>query len=225
MRANIVVWSVAGVAALAAAAIGVWAISHDDEARHDDSPAGKFVVVSGSSLTWDDVRAIQTEIPGIVAAPYRHKAAQLVAGEMNWQTEVVGTTPEYFAVRGLRVAAGDRFEVADRPVVVLGDTVVKQLYGSGTSPVGEVVRIRSTPFTIVGVLAHQGMSPEGQDLDDVAVVPIELFASRLDSKLRFGGMVFVSPATARVEAELRSLLRDRHRLGPGADDDFELRKP
>jgi putative ABC transport system permease protein len=160
------------------------------------------------------------------AVPYLHEAVMLTTADSNWQTEVVGTSPDYFALRSMRVAAGDPFDAnSDDKVVVLGDTVVAQLFGAGQSPIGELVRIKNVSFTIIGVLAHQGRTPEGQDLDDVAIVPAEVFMAKIDSKIRFGGAVLVSPVSARVEGELRTLLRDRHRLAPGDDDDFVIRDP
>lgn len=228
-------WSVMAVAAILAGVAGGWSLTH--AARNDGSSGNAFLVVRSttggrSTLTWDDFVAIQTQIPSIhLAVPYLRKAEQLLAGESNWQTEVIGTTPDYFELRSLHVVAGDRFEASagesGQKVVVLGDTVVAQLFGATPSPVGEIVRINNMPFTIVGVLAHQGMSPAGQDLDDVAIVPVQVFASRIASTIRFDGAVLVSPMApgeaARVEGELRGLLRDRHRLAAGDDDDFVIR--
>ena len=206
-------------------------------AGHDDPPANDFLVVrarteGNSSLTWDDVRAIGSRISSVdLAVPYLGKMTELTTGEASWNTRVVGTTPEYFDLMALHVAAGARFDAAASSsaskVVVLGDTVVAQLYGTARSPVGEVVRIRNTPFQIIGVLAHQGMSPQGQDLDDVALVPIEAYEAKIDHGFRFGGALLISAKPrgnlARVEVEIRTLLRDRHRLAPDDDDDFTIR--
>lgn len=212
-----------------------WALI--DTARHDDPAATTFLIVRSraggtASVTWDDVRAIQSQLPSVeLAVPYLDKTVPLATAEAIWNTRVVGTTPEYFELMRWHVAAGDRFDAAAsrsaRKVVVLGDAVVAQLYGTGQSPVGEVVRIRNTPFTVIGVLAHQGTSPQGQDLDDVALVPIEAYAARIDPTLRFRGALLVSakpPADlTRLEVELRTLLRERHRLAAGDDDDFVIR--
>jgi putative ABC transport system permease protein len=222
---------VAGTAVIVVAVAGAWSLR--PAARHDD-PAGRpFLIVRSttggtSTLTWDDVHAIQTEIATIdLAVPTLRKTAQLISGDSNWSTQVVGTTPDYFDLWGLRLAAGERFDgSASNKVVVLGDTVVAQLYGAHTSPVGEVIRIKNIPFTVVGVLAHQGTSPLGQDLDDVALVPIGVYAATIETTRGFGGAVLITTPRqdmARVETELRSLLRDRHRLTPGADDDFVIR--
>lgn len=225
-------WSVAVVAVIVFGVGASWTLRRG--APVDDESGTTLLVVrssagGSSSLTWDDVRAIQTTIPSVeLAVPYLHKAVMLASGDQNWNTQVVGTTPDYFDLMGLHLATGDRFGTsASDKVVVLGDTVVARLYGAGKSPVGEVVRLRSLPFTIVGVLAHRGTSSGGQDLDDVALVPVEVYGAKIDVMPGFRGAVFVSARSrdelARVEAEVRSLLRDRHRLGPGDDDDFMLR--
>jgi putative ABC transport system permease protein len=231
---RVAAWSVVVVAAIVVAVSGSWSFIHP--APHEDSPNGFLVVRStgpgSSSLTWDDVREIKTRIPSIdLAVPYMRKPMQLIHADNNWQTQVVGTTPDFFDLRKLRVAAGDRFDASTPAarVVVLGDTVVAQLFGTSANPVGEAIRIDNAPFTIIGVLVHQGTSPQGQDLDDVAIVPIEAFASRIHASLGFGGAVLISATSigelSRVETELRSLLRVRHRLKPGDDDDFIIREP
>jgi len=236
---RVAAWCVAAAAAVIAAVAGSWLLTSADghADRRDDSPGTVLVVVGStgggnSSLTWDDVRAIETRIPSIhLVVPYLRTAVQLVGGgAQNWRTQLVGTTPEFFEVRGLRVVAGHPFDASAsaNKVVVLGDTVVAQLFGAGASPLGELVRIEGTAFTIIGVLAHRGMSPQGEDLDDVALVPIEVYASRIRGDSRFGGTVLISAVpssdSSRLEADVHGLLRDRHRLAPGADDDFVIRR-
>jgi putative ABC transport system permease protein len=223
-------WSVAVVAVIIIAVAGAWSFTHT--AGGDESSDNTFLIVrsGNSSLTWDDVKAIKTQIPSVdLAVPYARKMVQLTTAEANWNTPVVGTTPDYFDLVALRVADGTSFDAASESakVVVLGETVVARLYGASQSPVGEVVRVKNQPFTIIGVLAHQGMSAEGQDLDDVAIMPIGSYASKIERTPRFGGAVLTSARSredlAHLEAALRSLLRDRHRLAPGDDDDFIIR--
>jgi MacB-like protein len=227
--------SVAIVAASIAALAAAWSLARG--ARHHDSTEPAFLIVTSpagggiASLTWDDIQAIQTRIPTIrFAVPYLHKTMQLASDDQNWSSVVAGTTPDYFDLRGWQLAAGQRFAADEQAkVVVVGATVVTQLFGAGKQPVGEVIRIGNMPFTIAGVLAHQGMSPQGQDLDDIAIVPIAVYQARLAFavKSRFDGVVLVSATTpgdmTRVQAELRELLRDRHRLAAGAQDDFVIR--
>jgi putative ABC transport system permease protein len=205
--------------------------------RQDAASASGFLVVASgngrASLTWDDVNAIQTQIPLIErAVPYMHQAVQLVSEDQNWNAQVVGTTPDYYRLRGLTLAAGHSFNASESgKVVVLGETTAKQLYGAGKQPIGETVRIKNMPFEIIGVLAHQGMSPQGQDLDDVALVPIGVYASHIaydDLKSQFGGVVLIAARlaedTERVKTAVRTLLRDRHHLAAGVDDDFVIRE-
>ena len=186
------------------------------------------------TLTWDDLRAIQTEVPSVRwAAPLLRSVAPVVAEELNWTTSVNGTTPEYFAIRAWPVAAGALFGASDvdagTKVALLGQTVAERLFGVGVDPVGLQVRIKNVPFQVVGVLVPKGQSPGGQDLDDAVFVPRTTFQAKIQGGLgnRVAGVIFVgatSPSTtSRAEAQIRALLRDRHRLAAGADDDFSVR--
>jgi putative ABC transport system permease protein len=206
----------------------VWLLARGG--RHDDSLFSRFLVVRADgktkSLTWDDVHAIGT-IPSVhVAVPYLHKSLPVINDDVNWTTEVVGTTPDYLRLMAWQLAAGHVFDPSSsEKVVVLGDTVVKQMYGAGKLPVGETIRIDRTPFTIIGVLAHRGMTSQGQDLDDAALVPVDVYSSRIAPTLnsRFEGVVLVDSAS--VADEIRVLLRERHHLAPGDPDDFVVGEP
>jgi hypothetical protein len=219
-------WAVASGAALVVAVAAAWMFRRPG-GRDEPTDAGFLVV---RSVTSDDIREIRARLASVeLAVPYLHTSQQLVSEDQNWNTQVVGTTPDFFDLMGLHLVAGERFEAGTSKVVVLGDTVVRQLYGAGQNPVGQDVRIRSAPFRIVGVLAHRGMSPQGEDLDDVAIVPLEIYSARISGSLRFDGVVLISPKApadlARLEADVRSLLRGRHRLAPGDEDDFAIRTP
>jgi putative ABC transport system permease protein len=158
---------------------------------------------------------------------------QIVSEDQNWMTQVQGTTPEYFDIRNWPVSSGVAITASDvetgTKVVVLGQTVVKQLFGAYADPVGQSVRIKSTPFQVVGVLQAKGQSPMGQDYDDCAYVPVKTFQTRVQNSLQkfLSGVIFVgatSPAdTARAEMQVTNLLRDRHHIGAGVDDDFSIR--
>ncbi len=207
-----------------------------------------LIVLSGSSatggmqggfgsqptLTWDDLRSIQTELSAVrLAAPVLRSGSVVQAEEQNWTTAVVGTTPEYFQIRNWPVSAGHLFGAEDvsagGKVVLLGQTVVEKLYGAGANPVGRTVRIKMVPFQIVGVLARKGQSPMGQDYDDTALVPVTTFRAKIQGGLTkfIPGAIFVSAvapdATARAQQQIAGLLRERHRLAPGIDDDFSVR--
>jgi putative ABC transport system permease protein len=158
---------------------------------------------------------------------------QVASEDQNWSTSVSGTAPEYFEVRSWRAARGSLFGQADveggAKVAVLGATVVEMLFGSGADPVGQTVRIRNVPFLVVGVLERKGQSPIGQDFDDAVFVPQSAFLSKIKGGLQqyIGGVIFVSAlspeATERAQAQLTTLLRDRHRIVPGVEDDFSIR--
>jgi len=189
---------------------------------------------SASTLTWDDLKAIQTEVPTVrSAAPVLRANTQIVSEDQNWATQVQGTTPEYFDIRNWPVSSGVGITASDgetgTKVVVLGQTVVKQLFGPNADPIGQTVRIKSTPFQVVGVLQAKGQSPMGQDYDDCAYVPVKTFQTRIQTSLQkfLSGVIFVgatSPAdTARAEMQVTNLLRDRHHIGAGSDDDFSIR--
>ena len=187
------------------------------------------------SLTELDARAVAAEVPGVLsAAPGVNGSVQAVRANRNWATLAVGATPEYLRARGWRTAAGrllsEDDERAAASVAVLGQTVAARLFGEA-SAVGEQVRVGKLPVTVVGVLQRKGQSPFGSDQDDVVFLPITT------ARLRVLGMagrvnpravdfIFVQVASgsamADAMAEIRSLLRVRHRLVPTAADDFTV---
>ena len=190
---------------------------------------------SRSSLTEDDAYAIQREIVEIqAAAPALRGTGQVVAGNNNWSTVFYGVTPEYFEARNWVIASGKGFEPADLTgsgkVALLGETVARNLFGDA-DPVGQVVRIRKVPMTVVGTLERKGQSLMGQDQDDVILMPISTARNRVlggnIAKRRSVGSISIKiregADMAEAESEIRSLLRQRHRLQFGQDDDFTLR--
>jgi putative ABC transport system permease protein len=114
-------------------------------------------------------------------------------------------------------------------VTVLGQTVVDKLFGPGANPVGQVIRVKNVPFNVVGVLAKKGQSPMGQDYDDGIFVPVSTFQQKIQGGLKnyIAGPMIVSATSAgttdRAQRQIQALLRDRHRLQPGSDDDFSIR--
>jgi putative ABC transport system permease protein len=186
------------------------------------------------TLTWDDLRAIQSEVPGVrYAAPSLRTTAQVASDDENWTTTINGVTPEYFDLRSWPMASGAAFTSSDveigNKVVVLGQTVVEKLYGSSADPLGQAVRIKNMPFQVVAVMARKGQSPMGQDYDDAVFIPASTFRSKIQGGLQnyIAGSIFVgavsAEATAKTERAIRGLLRDRHHLPPEADDDFQVR--
>jgi len=190
---------------------------------------------SGSTLTEDDVLAINREIPEAIAAPALRGSAQVIWGNSNWSTQIYGTTPEYLDVRQWPLVSGRTFEPAEMAgaakVALIGATVARQLFGAA-DPLDQSIRIKRVPFTIIGVLDTKGQSLMGTDQDDLILVPIKTARSRVlgtasAARNRTVGTIWVKAAdgydTKLVEEQVRALLRQRHRLQPGSDDDFSLR--
>ena len=190
---------------------------------------------SGSTLTEDDVVAINREIPEALAAPALRGSAQVIWGNSNWSTQVFGVTPEYLDVRQWALASGRTFEAGEMAgaakVCLIGATVAKQLFGAA-DPLDQSIRIKRIPFTVIGVLDVKGQSMMGTDQDDLILVPIKTARSRVlgtasAARNRTVGTIWAKAAdgldTKVVEEQVRSLLRQRHRVQAGADDDFSLR--
>jgi putative ABC transport system permease protein len=190
---------------------------------------------SNSTLSEEDVVSINRDIPEALAAPALRGSAQVIWGNANWSTQILGVTPEYLDVRQWPLASGRSFEPTEMAgagkVCLIGSTVAKQLFGT-SDPVDQMIRIKRVPFTVVGVLETKGQSLMGSDQDDVILMPITTARSRVlgsasAAKQRSVGTIWVKVAegvdAARVEGQVRALLRQRHRLQAGADDDFSLR--
>ena len=191
----------------------------------------------GSNLTLseDDSAAIPREIPEVMAAPALRGSAQIVWGNQNWSTVIFGVTPDYLEVRQWELASGRSFDPADMAgatkVCLLGQTVARQLFG-GVDPLGQSIRVRRVPFTVIGVLEAKGQSMMGSDQDDLVLMPISTARKRVLgaanlAKQRSVGTIWVKVPEGNdmkaAEEQVRALLRQRHRLQPGQDDDFSLR--
>jgi putative ABC transport system permease protein len=206
-----------------------------------------LIVLSGSStsgglrfgsgtvptLNVDDAKAILNEIPTVkYVAPTLGGVAQIVFGNQNWSTIVNGTTPEALEIREWPLTSGRPFTQQDvdgaTKVCLLGKTVVENLFG-GVDPIGQVIRIKNVPFTVIGVLASKGQSTQGQDQDDTIIVPLTTAQKRLFG-MQFPGMVRVMLVQARgpevmkeVEEQIIGLLRQRHHIQSNQDNDFSVR--
>jgi putative ABC transport system permease protein len=185
------------------------------------------------TLTADDAKAIQIEIPGVkYTAPNINGVAQVVYGNQNWSTIIIGTTPEVLDIRDWPLAAGRPFTQQDvdgaTKVCLLGRTVVENLFG-GMDAIGQIVRIKNVPFTVIGALAPKGQSTWGQDQDDIIFVPLTTGQKRLFG-MQFPGMVRTIAVQAtgpevmkEVQEQITDLLRQRHRIQPNQDNDFSVR--
>jgi putative ABC transport system permease protein len=182
------------------------------------------------TLVYDDMKAILQEVPEVSqAAPGAGSKAQVVADNQNWYTSVTGTEPQYFDIRNWSFAHGASFTQDDvtraTNVVVLGATVQQNLFGNA-NPVGQTVRIGTLPFQVVGTLAPKGQSGLGQDQDDGVYVPITTLQKKITGQewLQYIMASATSqPASYAAQGQITALLRDRHRIRAGQDDDFTVR--
>jgi putative ABC transport system permease protein len=188
-----------------------------------------------ATLTIDDALALEKEIPAVqIAAPIVRGGSQVVAGNLNWSTIVQGVVPGFFEAREWDVTNGRLFslEEVDRraQVVLLGVTVARSLFDE-SDPVGQSIRIRNVPFTVIGVLAGKGQTTFGQDQDDIVMMPLGTARQRIfgvnRANARSVGSILIKIAEgddmAQAEEDIRALLRQRHRLQANEDDDFFVR--
>jgi len=185
---------------------------------------------AASTLTDEDVVAIEREIPAVVAAsPMMNAQAQIVYGNQNWSLRIQGANEKFPQIRNWQTEQGAFFTEADvrsaSRVIVLGKTPAKKLFGS-QDPIGEMVRVRNLSFRVVGVLAEKGSS-FGQDQDDAAVIPYTTVQRKLSSRtipsINQAMVSASSPrAAALAETQIAELLRQRHRIAPGEPDDFRV---
>ena len=185
------------------------------------------------TLTMGDAEAILKESSAVAqVAPVLNGVAQVVYRHQNWSTGVVGTTPGMLEVRDWPLALGRPFTQQDvksaTKVCLLGQTVVDNLFG-GMDPLGQIIRIKKIPFTVIGVLATKGQSPQGQDQDDTIYVPVTTAQKKLFGT-SFPGMVRIIMVKAKsaeelgaAERQVTELLKQRHRIGPKQDNDFTVR--
>ena len=186
----------------------------------------------GTTLTAKDAEAIRA-LDGVLAvSPAVNGNAQLVYDGANWSSRIEGVTPDYLIARDLTIAQGQMFDEAaaesGRKVAVIGQTVVTELFGEGVDPVGQRIRVGPIPFTVIGVLGAKGQSGF-QDQDDIVVVPLDAARSRIIGRGVSGDQVnqiYVKAvdedALYQLEQDTAALLRERHRIQVGADDDFNV---
>jgi putative ABC transport system permease protein len=194
-------------------------------------PGGRGGQGSQPTITWEDLRAIQTELSSVRAvAPQISSSQPAISETSTWNTQITGTTPDFFVIRNWAVSAGALFTQSDQASAaknaVIGQTAAENLFGPGVDPIGQIVRIRDAPFTIVGVLERKGQNAMGMDQDDGLYIPLSAFQTRMQRGLgKFvPGRISISAvspeAIPRVRQEVQQLLRERHRLGADDEDDF-----
>ncbi len=205
--------------------------------RSGSSSSGGHRGGAGSlpTLKWDDLRAIAdpSQVPAAKHVAVELRASGTIQSEdANWQTTIYGTSPEYFVIKDWDPVSGTLFGRSDvdggRKVVVLGQTVAKELFGL-SDPVGSIVRIKGVPFEVGAVLEAKGQSAMGNDVDDAAIIPSSTFQARIQAGLApyVNGTIYVGAGSpegvSRAEKQIDALLRDRHRIGQGEEADFTIR--
>ena len=183
-----------------------------------------------NTLTVDDLDAIKREVPSVsMVTPSVNTRAQLIAGNMNWNTQLQGVSEQYPDIRKWAVQSGSFFTDADvrtaGRVIVIGQTLADTLYAGG-DPVGQTIRVSNLPFRIVGVMAAKGQDPQGRDQDDIAFAPYTTVQKKVLGRDRVQ-IAYVSAisqdATYTAQSQITDLLRQRHKLTASEPDDFTVR--
>jgi putative ABC transport system permease protein len=186
---------------------------------------------NAGSLSVDDALAIEREVPDvtIISPEFRNGGVQVASGNENWNTTIQGESQDYLDIRQWPLSEGAMFTAADvraaSKVAIVGKTVADLLFPD-ESVIGKVLRIKSVPFVIVGELAPKGLSVMGQDQDDVVIVPYTSAMKRLFGATNLRAITVQAASTkalASVQEQINELLRQRHKITPGHDDDFTVR--
>ena len=182
------------------------------------------------SLVDSDAKAVMSEIPVVTAAsPVLRQVQQAIAGDQNWATSVQGVAPEFQQIRNWQVQEGRFISQADvdstAKVALIGQTVAYNLFGDD-DPLDNIIRIKKIPFRIIGVLGAKGQTGHGTDQDDVVMVPYTTMQKRIMG-VTYVQQIVVAAAGADLTDEAKNqitlLLRQRHKIRPGTDDDFNIR--
>ena len=199
-----------------------------------NSTGARGAAGSGESLTLDDSYALADETFYIErTAPEVNTSAQAVYGNSNWNTSVTGSTPDILQVRNWTIASGAMFTEQDvrsgAKVCIIGQTVAKELFGY-SDPVDATIRVKGIPFRVAGITTKKGANSWGQDQDDFILVPVTTAQRRLvrmgtrsDSVRRINVQAKDRDSMTLAENEAISLLRQRHRLTEGVENDFDVR--
>jgi len=182
------------------------------------------------TMTVDDAEAIAREVPGVIAvSPEIRDRQQILANGLNWNTQILGEGPEYLDIREWPLEDGAMFTEQDvrgtAKVCVIGKTIITQLFPN-EDPIGKIVIIRNIPFKILGVLTPKGLSVMNTDQDDVIIIPYTSEMKRVTKRTNINSIIVQSssPKTSdAVQRDMTDLLRQRHRIVPGHDDDFTIR--
>jgi putative ABC transport system permease protein len=181
------------------------------------------------NFTIDDVNAVEAQVAGVRAiAPSSSRTMTAIFGNENYNTSVTGTDTRFFDVREWSMAGGRLFQsgeiTAGSSVCIIGETVRRQLFGR-EDPIDETIRLQKLSCNVVGLLAAKGASASGPDQDDVIVIPLRTFQRRVSGNRDVSSMLVAiksDVSTTKAAREVSSLLRERRRIKPGEDDDFDV---
>ncbi len=195
--------------------------------------SGGISMGAGTStrLTEEDARAIRDQVPlALYVAPQCRAFGQIVFQNLNWNTGVIGSTPEFFQIREWDVESGSYFTDTDvrsgAKVCLLGHTVATNLFGENGDPIGKTIRIRNQPFRVLGVLQAKGQNAAGQDQDDIVIAPSTTVMHRLQRQPYIQQILVSAQSESllpQTQEQIRGVLRDIHRLIAGQEDDFTIR--
>ena len=183
-----------------------------------------------TSLVDSDAQAVSDECPAVqLVSPVVNTAAQVVFQNQNWGTSIMGTNPDFQRIKNWPLARGEFFTMQDvkaaSKVCVLGKTVAEKLFGI-QNPVGQIIRVKRIPFRVIGLLTEKGQTTFGQDQDDTVVVPYTTAQKRLMG-ITYLSMIMASAVSNEripdAQEQIGTLLRQRHNIPKGDDDDFTVR--
>ena len=195
---------------------------------------GGVATAAGTALTLkiEDVIAIRSQCPAVkYLSPVARANSQIIAGNNNWNTQVNGVYIEYLDIRNLEIASGNRFSAEDEKraskVCIIGKTVSDRLFGEDVDPVGQRIRIRNIPFSIIGLLKPKGQSATGQDQDDIIFAPYNTIQKRMRGSNTEVQQVYLSAITEEdiplAQQQIDALLRARKNLSLNEDPPFTIR--
>jgi putative ABC transport system permease protein len=182
------------------------------------------------TLKIEDAEAIRREVPGVIAVSEEVvSTTQVAAGNQNWFTRIYGESADYLDIRQWPLADGVPFTPQDvrsaNKVCIVGRTTAAQIYGND-NPVGQVLRVKNVPFTITGVLMPKGLSTQGVDQDDVVIMPYTSAMKRVAGGTTLRNINVQVGSAKELDAaqqQIVALLRQRHNIRTGRDDDFTVR--
>src|SRR5690625_3823899 len=184
---------------------------------------------SANTLTTQDARAVRDEIPEVIAASPEVRSQRVVVyGNQNWFTRIYGQSADYLQIRQWPIESGEMFteeHIENASLVaVVGQTIVEELF-DGSDPIGETIRVRGLPLTIIGVLTAKGMSLMGSVQDDIIIIPYTTAFQRVSGRTHamvINVQVYSEETMDLARQKIEDLLRERHRLAPDQENDFTI---